>query len=160
MTLSLSIQPQFFSHNFSTIFFTGDVSCSLPDFPFPIHRTAKHLRQEKPLYMYLIFAQNSCTFEFSENTAILKRQRINLVVFVSLLPSAASFPITLKAVGAISHRFSCGAWGVGWSRKHNLCFWAAAHPHHSLLFRSHRGHWTVPGQWWYLGAFPETHAFS
>lgn len=108
----------------------------------------KHLRQETPLYMHLIFPQTSCPCEFSESTAhdILKRQRINLVGFVPLLLSAASFPITLKAVAAISHRFSFGDWGMGWRRKNNLSFWAAAHPNHSLLFGIQRGHWTLPRQ--------------
>lgn len=146
MILSLSIHPQCFSHVFSTIFFTEDFSFSLTDFSFPIHRTVKHFRQEMTLYMHLIFTQSSCPYEFPESTAILKRQRINLVGFVPLVPSAASFPITLKSVSAISHRFSCGAWGMGWRRKHILSFWAAAHPNRFLLFRSQRGHWTLPGQ--------------
>lgn len=55
MTLSLSIHPQCFSHVFNTIFFTEGVSCSLTDFPFPMHRTAQHLRQEMTVsasYLY------------------------------------------------------------------------------------------------------------
>lgn len=148
MIFSLSMHLQCSSHVFSTIFFTEDVSYSLPDFRFPIHRTAKHLKQEIPLYMHLtlpITHAPSC--EFSESTAIQKRQKINLVGgFVSLVPSSASFPITWKAVAAISHRFSCEAWGMGWRGKHSLSFWAAGHPSHSLLFRSQRGHWTLPGQ--------------
>lgn len=132
--------PWVFSHNASLMFLLPSslLKMSLvayPDFPFPIHRTAKYLGQEMPLCMYLIFAQNSCTCEFSESTAILKRQRINLLVFASLLPSAASFPITLKAVAG---------WAVGLEAC--LSFWAAAHPNHSLLFRSQRDHWTTPGQ--------------